>query len=486
MVPRSYPFRLQSSPPSPPHRPSEKMNVARPPRPAPSTSNIPRPQMAEKRRNRMSRPWPQPIQDPTETMQSAPVVIPPRTPTKTSMSTQSMRVRGMNGGRGTPTSKNHRLDAIPSAVAALLAVTEIPRMPPRRRKGSAMNRRISMDELIHEWKQDESDTLSSVVGSPLDVLLDRVDEFEDDCDSFLSLDQERDSIASRSISSESMPTIPPSLDLDTPSISSNWDSLSSPGSFERSGRRSKLVQSPPKEDCILDHPLLRFHPNDYDEVVQLVIPDVVTSAPPTTARFRSFKSNLTASLEALKSAAKSFSNFTAPSIPPDDLLTRSLLSPKFTSEMRPKHLEGLPSPALRRYLNPHPAPISPTELSMQLHDSLLLDSDNSTAPMIQMQTYDRRSRSPSRKRKTDPYSEAGRALPASPAVRQREPRENSDFLRVIVLEMNMRRVGKLDAKTVGRARIWLPPRKLLGSAAKSPSVPSGIPDRWICTLVDNE
>lgn len=48
-------------------------------------------------------------------------------------------------------------------------------------------------------------------------------------------------------------------------------------------------------------------------------------------------------------------------------------------------------------------------------------------------------------------------LPGVDSPRPREPRENSDFLRVIVLEMNMRRVGKLD-NTGGRAKIWLAPR----------------------------
>lgn len=344
-----------------------------------------------------------------------------------------------------------------------------------------------MDELIQEWKQEEPELPPSVVGSPLDLLLGRVDESEDDYGSFRSLEQEKESMASRSISSDSITTIPPSLDLDAPSLSSNWDNLSTPDSYGRSERKEKIVQSPPKEDCILDHPLLHFNPDDCEEIAQFEIPDVVASSPAPTDRFKSFKSNLTASLQALKSAAKSFSNFTAPSVPPDDLLTRSLLSPKFTSEMRPKHLEGVPSPALRRYLNPQPNTISPAELSMQLHDALMLDVDTDPhAPMIQMQTYDRRGRSPSRRRKNDPFSEAGRALSPSPAVRQREPRENSDFLRVIVLEMNMRRVGKLDAKAVGKARIWLPPRK--PGANKSPSVQSqtGVPGRWIASSADED
>jgi hypothetical protein len=117
---------------------------------------------------------------------------------------------------------------------------------------------------------------------------------------------------------------------------------------------------------------------------------------------------------------------------------------------------------------------------MQLHDSLMIDADADThAPMIQMQTYDRRGRSKSRRRTSDPYSEAGRALSSSaPTVRQREPRENSDFLRVIVLEMNMRRVGKLDSKAVGKARIWLPPRKLGSSKPPAFHSTGGVPDRW--------
>lgn len=384
--------------------------------------------------------------------------------------------------------KSHDSNAIPPAVAALLAVTAIPKMPPRRtRKHSTMDKRISMDELIQEWKQDDSDTPSSLVGSPMDLLLGRVDESESEYGSLQSIEQDKESsfITSRSISSESITTIPPSLDFDDPSFSSHWDNLSTPDSLSRKSlteRRERVVSSPPKEDCILDHPLLHFGPEECEEIIATDITEIVSSLPSSTERFKSFKSNLTASLQALKEAAKSFSNFTAPSVPPDDFLTRSLLSPRYTSEMRPKHLEGLPSPELRRYLNPQPAPISPTELSMHLHDSLTLDADaDPHAPMIQMQTYERRGRSQKnrRSRTSDPFSEAGRVLSNEPTVRQREPRENSDFLRVIVLEMNMRRVGKLDSKAVGKARIWLPPRKLGSSRAPSANGRSGVPDRWI-------
>ncbi|KAJ4308973.1 hypothetical protein N0V94_009140 [Neodidymelliopsis sp. IMI 364377] len=472
--PRSFSY-LQHAPPSPRSRPQDKMGT-------------------RSQRNPLSPRTTNPVHTPRSSAEpaadmlkhSSPVVIPPRTPTRAS-STQTVRVKGQNGGRPARSTKSHNPDALPPAVAALLAITAIPRMPPRRRKRSALDRNMSMDELIQEWKQDDTDIPSSLSGSPMDLLLGRVDESESEYGSSLpSMEQERERFAaSRSISSDSLSTLPPSLDYDTPSYSSHWDNLSMPDSISRkslSERREKVVSSPPKEDCVLDHPLLHFNVEESEDLPETNLPDVITTSP-SNERFKSFKSNLTASLQALKDAAKSFSNFTAPSVPPEDLLTRSILSPKFTSEMRPKHLEELPSPALRRYLNPQPAPISPTELSMQLHDALMIDADADThAPMIQMQTYDRRGRSSRNRRKTsDPFSEAGRLQSPTPTVRQREPRENSDFLRVIVLEMNMRRVGKLDAKAVGKARIWLPPRKLGSSKSPSFQSASGVPNRWIGT-----
>jgi hypothetical protein len=487
--PRSYPY-LQPSPPSP-RSTSEKMGT-RTARHSPSL--------------RTAKPAVKPIPTstpsvsvsqstttqarPAATMHShsKPVVIPTRMPSRTTSAPQTVRARGHNGGRPSRTQSTHSQEAIPPAVAALLAGTTIPKLPPRRRKPAAGDRRISMDELIQEWKQDGSDTPPSMVSSPLDLLLGRVDESESEYGSLQSMEQEKDMFStSRSISSESLATMPPSLDFDDPSYSSHWDNLSTPDSISRKSlpeRRERVVSSPPKEDCVLDHPLLHYGPEESEDIITADVTEMIDSLPATTERFKSFKSNLTASLQALKSAAKSFSNFTAPSVPPDDFLTRSILSPRFTSEMRPKLADGLPSPELRRYLNPH-APISPTELSMQLHDALMIDADADThAPMIQMQTYDRRGRSKSRRRNSDPYSEAGRALSLPPTVRQREPRENCDFLRVIVLEMNMRRVGKLDAKAVGKARIWLPPRRPGSSKAPALHSTSGVPDRWTGVVAD--
>lgn len=95
--------------------------------------------------------------------------------------------------------------------------------------------------------------------------------------------------------------------------------------------------------------------------------------------------------------------------------------------------------------------------------------------MIQMQTYNnstrqRRSGPLMRSKTTDPQ----RSVPM--VSRQREPRENADFLRVVVLEMNMRRKGKLDDAVAGRARIWLPPREQK----------ERLPRRWTSIGVEEE
>lgn len=74
--------------------------------------------------------------------------------------------------------------------------------------------------------------------------------------------------------------------------------------------------------------------------------------------------------------------------------------------------------------------------------------------------------------------------------RQREPRENSDFLRMVVMEMNMRRSGKLRDDIPTRARVWLPPRK--GNQARnSPydyyedEAEHAIPSRWVGISADS-
>jgi hypothetical protein len=64
-----------------------------------------------------------------------------------------------------------------------------------------------------------------------------------------------------------------------------------------------------------------------------------------------------------------------------------------------------------------------------------------------------------------------------PLARQRDMRENSDFIRIAVMEMLMRKNGKLDQKMPGRAKWALPPRR--PSAKVYEIGEGGIPARWI-------
>lgn len=66
---------------------------------------------------------------------------------------------------------------------------------------------------------------------------------------------------------------------------------------------------------------------------------------------------------------------------------------------------------------------------------------------------------------------------SSPAARPREVRENGDFLRVIVLEMNMRRRGKLSDTAHGKAKLILPPRQPCKNRALGDI---GRWEAWVC------
>jgi hypothetical protein len=102
---------------------------------------------------------------------------------------------------------------------------------------------------------------------------------------------------------------------------------------------------------------------------------------------------------------------------------------------------------------------------------------------IQMETY-RISRSGqtssptviSRRTQTSP-GDVFADVAAGPLARQRDMRENSDFIRVAVLEMAMRKRGKLDDQKPGRARWALPPRK--PSTKPYEIGQNGIPVRWV-------
>jgi hypothetical protein len=156
-------------------------------------------------------------------------------------------------------------------------------------------------------------------------------------------------------------------------------------------------------------------------------------------------------------------------MPDDALWSHPFLFPHFAPEVRPA-ITGTPTKAQRRYLNPMPLTFEELEAPYQLALHAPYLAEHVEGPSIQMQTHGRAKRRPSPKRGQGPdqQSEAGRVL------RVREVRENPDFLRAIVCEMNMKRSGKLAYPKV---KFWLPPRQVGSFTAEQ--VCEKVPRRWV-------
>ncbi|KAI9148025.1 hypothetical protein HJFPF1_11846 [Paramyrothecium foliicola] len=392
----------------------------------------------------------------------------------------------------------HTPESIAPSVAALLAVTDIPRQRRSQRRKLRSDEPLTVEDIIDQQQIAEKELSWSLTKSPLDVLLSPPEDLDD----FFSVTESNvgSQLSTRTISADSIPSLGNSFATD---LVSSIGTPSTPGSA--TSRRSRgrpmrkslePVRSPPH--VAEEHPLATGYMDvdedfDFSDLEEKPVEEVVEARSPLAFKpLRAvFKSNLTASLRALRSAAKSFSAINFPSIPPDDFLTRSILTidpnVPYTDERRPPVSEEMPSAEVRRYLNPttsaridtQPAPLSPSA---------------KFSASIQMQTYKvQRSRSglpsarnahPPATQQSSPPSNAAQsprqqsnpaALP--PNVRQREMRENCDFIRIAVMEMAMRKRGKLDDQQPGRARWALPPRK---TSAKPYEIgTNGIPIRWI-------
>lgn len=412
------------------------------------------------------------------------------------------------------------LGAISPSVAALLAMTDIPRPPHRRRHLAERN--LSVDEVMSDQHDSEKDaSSSSLCRGPLDLLLSPPEDLADD--DLSATESNVGSLLARTISADSVPS------LGGESFATDFgSSIDTPGRVSTSARRRhspmrkslEPVRSPP--DATEEHPLAGVDGIDLEELLELPSPAKEETTPysyPSLQPFKplrfAFKSNLTASLRALRSAAKSFSSINFPTIPTDDLLTRSILTidpnVPYMDERRPPVTEEMPSAELRRYLNP--------TTSSHLDPRPKARTNGPFSASIQMQTY-KVQRSPSAPpcspRTTPPYvpgnappsaspsnnggdsnhqqqqqqqhqptqqhpqqhpAKAGHQAAHVPGMRQREMRENPDFIRIAVMEMAMRRRGKLDDQKTGRARWALPPRR---PSAKPYEVGSnGVPSRWI-------
>ncbi|MCJ1372022.1 hypothetical protein MMC20_003243 [Loxospora ochrophaea] len=419
---------------------------------------------------------------------SKPVLIPTRT------QGDKRRIRESPASIARKASNNsgpvHDPQSVPPSVGALLAMTSLPtqrKVMPTDQSGHSL--RGTSVRNLEDLDEEDIHTLSRSNPQSWDILqsppknLDRIPSniSNDDIisEGFPSI---------RSFSSDSMPSL--DADIDSPGSLSN--PLTPRESSTRRSRLSRHNQSYSKsqsEECAFDHPLLPKSPvlkpghiptpND----AEVLMPDATMPVPSSKS---SFKSNLTASLRLFKSAAKSFSNLAAPTAQRDEFLTQSLLSisPQYNPERRPLPLAEPPDPALRRYLNP--TPFSPADF-YQLHSNdythLSRSHDTQCTASIQLQTYQRgRRRS---EHATSPPIFVSKSLPtvnsepsasSASTPRPREPRENSDFLRIIVMEMNMRRSGKLNDVVPGKAKISLPARQ---ETKQSAGDERGVPRRWV-------
>ncbi|KAG6000382.1 hypothetical protein E4U21_005545 [Claviceps maximensis] len=394
-------------------------------------------------------------------------------------------------------------DTISSSVAALLAITDIPR-PHRTRRPTSRSRLA--DDAMSDQDVSEKALSISLNRGPLDLLLSPPEELVDD--DLSPTESNLGSLLARTVSADSVSSL--SGESCATETCSSIETPRSINIFVR--RRSSLVRrslepvrSPP--DATEEHPLASADVDADVDDFELELPfapkseDNFSSYPllqPFKPLRTAFKSNLTASLRALKSAAKSFSSINFSYIPADDFLTRSILTidpnVPYMDERRPPVTEEMPSAELRRYLNP--------TTSAHFDPQPKVRRVGTYSASIQLQTYKiQRSRSPSPSNRTSHDSNHSSPSPSSrghnasnnsnqhnstksgyqiaiaPAMRQREMRENPDFIRIAVMEMAMRRRGKLDSQKPGRARWALPPRR---PSAKPYEVGStGIPTRWI-------
>ncbi|KAL9013611.1 MAG: hypothetical protein Q9173_001706 [Seirophora scorigena] len=396
---------------------------------------------------------------------SQPVII----PTRTRKDSYESALRSRAGGVTEGCAGFHDPLAMPPSVAAFRAISSSSSTrKPVTRFGAEAHK--PFEENDGDATDNDLIGTASSLSSPHSwrLLLSPLGDIDDDTSLVFGTDETMLESPSplRSLSTESMP----SLDTDTESACAS-SSPSTPG-LRNTGRnllerKSKSISSSVLQDSSSDHPLLIVRTKDKSALNFLSTNnDARNETLPTRTR-PSIRSNLTASLRRLKYAARNLSSTNPRTIVPDVDQARVTLSQasQFASERRPLPCAEPPDPALRRYLNP--ITVSPVELYTYRDNGDHRSSPSGCAASIQMQTYRPGARK-SEKASTPPtfVLSSSRCSPLDePAVaaapRHREPRENSDFLRVIVLEMNMRKVGKLSDAAPSRARLWLPARQAM-------------------------
>lgn len=414
----------------------------------------------------------------------------------------------------------------------ILSSTTIPiRRKPRQRPAQRLpncDYVADFSKLLRDDVQAQSEpNLSGSWSNPqFEGLFGNIDGFMDDQMIVGSEGVDASILSTRSISSDSMPS------LASPDDFSSNDMPSVSPATVRSPSDHRLRQVASSEDCSDQHPLL-VQVDDYP-FSDTSTPELAISPPPKSRQkdilehkpYRSFKSSLTASLKALKSAAQTVSNIatTPPLIQPDEFLGASIFDfkPELTDDRRPPPSAEPPSLAMRRYLNPRAivSDDSPAQLHFWLDEkpsfqpgvpedrkrkvkvkkrnlangtnpSKPKNSRNRTSqlpPVVQLATcipstirtpyasspptWLEADGTPSHKHRaaqtlTDGTSNDLRFGQGQP--RPREPRENRDFLRIYVCELNMRKTGKLSEEAVGHAKLWLPPVTIAATEDKKDS-----------------
>ncbi|CAO1599147.1 hypothetical protein XANCAGTX0491_002889 [Xanthoria calcicola] len=420
---------------------------------------------------------------------SKPVVIPTRTKPDRRQSKSHVRDAKSAEDPGIP----HDSRALSPSAAAFFAITS------QRRTGTGVLPKPlanGVEDGPAEVIDDNTSRTSSSASSPCSwrLLLSSPEEIEDEDSNTESGTPSHGPLASfRSLSSESMPSLETDSESAYASSSPSTPGFPTRGSVSRE-MRSKSISSPVTEACHSDHPLLVEQHSEHENVSALSTEGFETDEKQFRRPGRlSLKSNLTASLRRLKSAARNMTTLGAPATSQDDLQTQTAVSAtsQFADERRPLPWAEPPDPALRRYLNP--ITVSPAELYSHRGPEERRRGPRSCTASIQLQTYQPGARKSENATAPPVFIVASPdkgspaaddpATAASTSQRHREPRENSDFLRVIVLEMNMRKVGKLSDVAPGRARLWLPARRSPASASAGEGDgedPSGgeIPRRW--------
>lgn len=427
---------------------------------------------------------------------SKPVAVPIRAH-RIAKSPPHANKRGCTSEQNVIYSNLHNSDALAPSVAALLAMTQIPKPTSRRQKKrlTPSTAQMSATDLAEEWRHVYS-TPKTFGTSPIDVLLSPPEDvsFEE----AVAFDTPLRSSRTRSSSTDSTPSL-----LADDASSFNSDDPPTPGSeLRRLSARERKGSPTQAIECDFDHPLLDDEVESIETNIEATPFTKASDSAPSQrpSRFQKplarFRSNLTASISQLRLAARSISNFAATAIPPDDHIARGLMGPAspFRSELRPNPMLGTPTPELRRYLNPFcTSSLAPQEFHLHNyhlnhHDPYTARSvplDENALPMvIPLRTYSRGANSGSERcASTAPVVVVA---PAPRAQRLREPRENNEFLRIYVLEAAMRRQGKLEAQplliTPGRKAFWLPARSMrLGYEEVEVD---GVPSRWVGVCCD--